>query len=79
MTNGKCPHHVDESSLKSMCRGGKTAKCPMVGCGQTWTEATATIDLDFKRRLVKFKKYGATQKEQQSEAIDLDDEYDNMA
>ena len=79
MTNGQCPHRVDESSLKQMCKGGKASHCPVVGCSKLWNLTGATVDVDFKRRLEKFKKFGASQKEQ-SEAIALDDdEYDEMA
>lgn len=82
MTNGKCRHIIDETSLKSMCRPGKEAQCPVVGCKQKWSLETANMDVEFKRKLDRYNRVKASQHQERDDAIDLDDGddgYTNMA
>jgi len=84
MTNGQCPHHIDRSSFKSLFankKKGQPVHCPVIGCSQNWMEASATLDVDFQRRMLKWRKSqaaggGATQSGTggASQVMDLVDE-----
>ena len=64
MTNGKCPHLIDGASLKHMFKSRKTTEqlnCPVSGCNQKWTLASATLDIDCQRKIQRLEKQMATQ------------------
>ena len=59
MTNGKCPHHIDQQSMallfKNVAKNGSIG-CPVHGCKQQWALASSTLDIDFQRKIARFQK-----------------------
>eukprot|EP01041_Mallomonas_annulata_P004969 gene4969-9941_t len=54
MKNTNCNHRIDKASLEALLTKAKTAKCPVAGCQQQWTKASASEDKMLALRMERF-------------------------
>ena len=68
-----CKHHLDEASLKSMCKGKKQEKCPVSGCSGLWILSHTSFDKNFERKMQRHR--ASKKKESTNYAVEEDAEY----
>lgn len=74
MTNGECIHRIDRSSLGQLLKGKREVVCPQIGCQKMWKMSTAVLDVDFQRKLERYKKANPEGSNVADDAVSIDDD-----
>lgn len=75
-----CSHRVEEAAIVDyLSKKGGSAKCPVAGCGKTWTRTSYSLDDDFVYSMQLHFRHAASASAMSSDdvnTINVDDEDD---